>query len=164
MSPSQHTAWVGLGSNLDDPQQQVRSGVRALSELPSCTLTRVSGLYRSPPWGMADQPDFVNAVACLATRLDPHELLGLLKEIELSRGRRRDGPRWGPRTLDLDLLLYDQRAIDTPELVLPHPRMTERAFVLAPLAELDPELQVPGKGHAGELLQQLGMGDCRLVE
>ncbi len=164
MSPQPHTAWIGLGSNLDDPEQQVRQGLRALSGLPSCTLIEASGLYLSPPWGMADQPDFINAAARLATSLGPHELLGLLKAIEMSRGRRRDGPRWGPRSLDLDLLLYDQRTIDTAELVLPHPRMAERAFVLAPLAALDAQLEIPGKGQVGALLQELGMGDCRRLD
>lgn len=157
-------AWVALGSNLDVPLQQVKSGLQALAELDGCSLLRASSLYRSAPWGVTDQPDFVNAVACIETELEPHALLHALVEIEQSQGRRRDGPRWGPRTLDLDLLVYDQRILDTGDLVLPHPRMAERDFVLAPLAEIAPELEIPGLGRVRELLQRLGTHECRLVD
>ncbi len=157
-------AWIALGSNLDAPLQQVKSGLLALAELEGCSLLRASSLYRTAPWGVTDQPDFVNAVACIETELEPHALLQALVGIEHAQGRRRDGPRWGPRTLDLDLLLYEQRILDTDDLVLPHPRMAERAFVLVPLAEISPELEIPGLGQVHELLQSLGAHECRVVD
>lgn len=157
-------AWVALGSNLDEPQKQVKAGLQALTTLHDTSRVRTSGLYRSSPWGMTDQPDFINAVACLETGLEPLVLLHALQKMENAHGRRRDGPRWGPRTLDLDLLMYGQSVLHTDELELPHPRMSTRAFVLVPLAELAPELQIPGHGSVQALLQQLGPHDCHLVE
>lgn len=157
-------AWVALGSNLDDPQRQVESGLQALSTLPDTSLLQASGFYRSAPWGVADQPDFINAVACIETGLEPRPLLHALQNLEDTHGRRRDGPRWGPRTLDLDLLMYGQRVLETADLVLPHPRMSARAFVLAPLAEIAPQLQIPGQGTVEAQLRQLGRHRCHLVE
>lgn len=156
-------AWVALGSNLDKPQRQVEAGLRALQSIPSTTLEQTSSLYRTLPWGMTGQPVFINAVVALDTELEPHDLLQALQAVEQQHGRRRDGPRWGPRTLDLDLLLYDQCRIDTPELTVPHPHMAERAFVLVPLAEIAPHADIPGKGRVDELLQWVDVASCRKI-
>ena len=144
-------AYVGLGSNSDDPVGQVERALHELDALPDTRLGRRSSLYRSAPVGYADQPDFVNAVAALDTSLTDVRLLDALQGIEQRHGRERSFPN-APRTLDLDLLLYGDRVVRSARLVLPHPRMHERAFVLAPLAEIAPEAQVPGHGAAAELL------------
>lgn len=153
-------AWVALGSNLRDPAGQVRRALKRLDAIPDTRLAARSSLYRNPPMGPPDQPDFVNAVAMLTTRLDPFELLRELQRIEREAGRTR-GRRWGERVLDLDLLLWGERVLDAPELVLPHPGMPERAFVLYPLAELAPGLRVPGYGPLGDLLERVS--DTELV-
>ena len=145
-------AYVGLGSNLADPVEQVIAAFEALSALPDTRVTARSTLYGSRPMGPADQPDYVNAVARLATALDPHELLAALQGIEDRAGRDRSGARWGPRTLDLDLLLYGDLECDDDRLVLPHPGMAERAFVLVPLAEIAPDLVLPGHDEPVERL------------
>jgi 2-amino-4-hydroxy-6-hydroxymethyldihydropteridine diphosphokinase len=149
------TAYVGLGSNLPgepgDPRAQLGAAFDALARLPGTRLAGCSSLYRSAPLGHEAQPDFVNAVARLQTRLAPLELLAALQEIERRHGRERPFPN-APRTLDLDLLLFGDLALASAALTLPHPRMHERAFVLRPLAELDPEVQVPGRGRAVDLL------------
>lgn len=142
--------WIGLGSNLDDPAGQVRAGLTALAALPDSRPGRVSELFRSAPVGVTDQPDFCNAVAGLDTDLEPLALLEALQTIERAAGRRRTR-RWGPRTLDLDVLLYSDRRIDLPTLTVPHPRLAERGFVLVPLASVAPDLQIPGKGAAATL-------------
>ena len=147
-------AFVGLGANLENPLQQVR---QAISELDAIGHTRVlahSSLYRSAPVGYADQPDFVNAVAKLQTRLSPHELLEALHVIENRHGRRRS-VRNAPRTLDLDLLLYGTLVVHEEGLTLPHPRMHERAFVLLPLAEIAPDAPLPGHAPVSQLLAQV---------
>jgi 2-amino-4-hydroxy-6-hydroxymethyldihydropteridine diphosphokinase len=147
-------AFVGLGANLENPLQQVR---QAISELDAIEHTRVlvaSSLYRSAPVGYADQPDFINAVAKVQTRLSPHELLDALHAIENRHGRRRS-VRNAPRTLDLDLLLYGTLVVDEDGLTLPHPRMHERAFVLLPLAEIAPEALLPGHAPVSQLLAQV---------
>jgi 2-amino-4-hydroxy-6-hydroxymethyldihydropteridine diphosphokinase len=144
-------AYVGLGANLDDPARHVRGALDELAALPRTRLLRRSSLYRSAPVGYAAQPEFVNAVAALETALDPEALLAELQAIEARHGRRRSF-RDAPRTLDLDLLLYDDAVRSTAALTLPHPRMHERAFVLAPLVEIAPEVAVPGRGPARELL------------
>jgi len=144
-------AWVGLGSNLGDSRQILQTALQALAEIPDTRLESVSSLYRTRPWGVTDQPDFLNAVAALQTDLSPIQLLRQLLTIERHQGRQRTGNRWGPRSLDLDLLLYDQLIQTGDELTLPHPRLHERAFVLVPLAELAPELIVPGRGRVAEL-------------
>jgi len=138
-------AYVGLGSNLDEPAEQVRAGLHALSRVPLTWLAGASGLYANPPMGPQDQPDYVNAVAALDTALDPLLLLDALLAVECMQGRRR-GRRWGPRRLDLDLLLWGDARLRLPRLTLPHPGLHERAFVLYPLAELAPRLDVPGYG------------------
>jgi 2-amino-4-hydroxy-6-hydroxymethyldihydropteridine diphosphokinase len=144
-------AFVALGANLADPAAQVRAGIKALLGLPDSRLVRASSLYRSAPVGICGQPDFVNAVAAMETELTPHALLEALFAIEARFGRRRDFPR-APRTLDLDLLLYDAEMIDTPELRVPHPRMHLRAFVLVPLLEIAPGCRIPGRGNASAWL------------
>lgn len=145
-------AYVGIGSNLDDPAGQVLSAMAALERIPATSVAARASLYRSAPVGKLDQPDFVNSVAALDTALEPQQLLEQLLAIEASHGRRR-GERNAARTLDLDLLLFGERRIDAPALSVPHPRMHERAFVLLPLAEIDAQACVPGRGRVRELLQ-----------
>ncbi len=147
------SAWIGLGSNLDDPRGQLRRAAAALAELPQSRLVALSGHYGSSPLGPQDQPDYVNAAARLDTALEPLALLDALQAIENAQGRVR-ARRWGERTLDLDLLLYGRQRIDLPRLQVPHPGLPQRAFVLCPLAEIAGEgLPVPGFGRLGELLR-----------
>jgi 2-amino-4-hydroxy-6-hydroxymethyldihydropteridine diphosphokinase len=150
------TAYVGLGSNLDDPMRQVTSALQELDRLPETRCVRHSSLYRTRPLGPQDQPDYINAVVHLQTALDPEPLLDALQELEHRHRRLREGPRWGPRTLDLDLLLYDGRQFASDRLVVPHPEMTRRAFVLLPLAEIAPEsLEIPGRGDLAHWLERI---------
>ncbi|HEY0232680.1 MAG TPA: 2-amino-4-hydroxy-6-hydroxymethyldihydropteridine diphosphokinase [Dokdonella sp.] len=153
-------AYVGLGSNLDGPLEQVERALHALSDIAQTQLLRASRRYRTAPWGIAEQPAFVNAVAELATSLPPRDLLDALLGIERAQGRHRDGARWGPRTLDLDLLIYGDLQIESPGLVLPHPRIAERAFVLVPLADLDAGLVIAGAGTVRELLARVDASEC----
>jgi 2-amino-4-hydroxy-6-hydroxymethyldihydropteridine diphosphokinase len=146
--------FIGLGSNLGDPVAQIRSAMQALAAMPETRLVRRSSLYRNPPSGYLDQPEFVNAAAQIETRLEPRELLEQLLAIERVHGRVRDLPN-GPRTLDLDILLYGERTVREPRLTIPHPRMLERAFVLVPLAEIAPEAVVPGRGRIADLAAKL---------
>jgi len=141
-----YPAYVGIGSNLDEPQRQVETTFPRLAGLPGTRLIARSSLYQSPPFGGIEQPDFVNAVAALLTTLAPGELLGELQALEQQAGRTRNGPRWGPRVLDLDLLVYAGRRFDEPGLVVPHPGIAERNFVLLPLGEIAPQLVIPGLG------------------
>ena len=163
MASTEARAFVGLGSNLGDPQACIEQALLALDALPSTRLVRRSRLYRSAPWGITDQPAFVNAVAELTTALTPRELLDALLAIERANGRERNGPRWGPRTLDLDLLTYADLQLDEPGLALPHPHISSRAFVLVPLAELDPDLLLPGSGRIHELVAQVDARDCLAI-
>ena len=140
-----NTAYVALGANLDDPAATVRAAFAALANLPDSRIVHCSSLYRTAPVGIADQPEFINAVAELETSLAPEALLDALLEIEQRFGRIR-AERNGPRTLDLDLLLYNDQYLDLPRLTLPHPRLHLRAFVLQPLAEIAPDLKLPGRG------------------
>jgi 2-amino-4-hydroxy-6-hydroxymethyldihydropteridine diphosphokinase len=146
-------AYVGLGSNLGDREATIRAALGALAAEPSVDVVGVSTLIDTEPVGYLDQPRFLNGVAAVDTDLSPGELLEALLEVERRFGRRRDGmaPN-GPRTLDLDLLLFGDAEIDAPGLTVPHPRMHERGFVLGPLAELAPGLEVPGKGRIETLL------------
>jgi len=144
-------AYVGVGSNLDDPVEQVRAALSELDRLPRTRVTARSSLYRTAPIGRFDQPDFVNAVARLETQLAPSELLTGLHALEARHARVRSTPN-APRTLDLDLLLFGDAVISEPGLEVPHPRMHERAFVLLPLAEIDPAASVPGRGPVADLL------------
>jgi 2-amino-4-hydroxy-6-hydroxymethyldihydropteridine diphosphokinase len=147
-------AYVGIGANLDDPARQVRSAFAALGTLPRSRLVKRSSLYRSAPQGYRAQPDFVNAVAALETELGAAELLAELLALERRAGRTR-GFANAPRTLDLDLLLYGAGRIDAPGLLVPHPRMHERAFVLIPLLEIAPQAAIPGLGPARAALDRL---------
>jgi 2-amino-4-hydroxy-6-hydroxymethyldihydropteridine diphosphokinase len=148
-----HTAFVALGSNLGDPEKNVRQAVAALAELPQSQLVCSSSLYRTAPVDAADQPDYINAVAQLSTELAPRALLAALLDIENRFGRKRSF-RNAPRTLDLDLLLYDEQCLAEPGLCVPHPRMHQRAFVLAPLLELAPRCIIPGIGPAADWLER----------
>jgi 2-amino-4-hydroxy-6-hydroxymethyldihydropteridine diphosphokinase len=158
-------AYVGLGSNLQQPRLQVSEALAELALLPETHLTARSSLYRTQPLGPAGQPDYINAVAAITTGLSAQTLLEALQALENRHGRVRTDVRWGPRTLDLDLLLYGDAVIDTPGLQVPHPRMAERAFMLVPLAEIAPDdLQIPGSGGLHELILQVSEADVeRLV-
>lgn len=136
-------AYLGIGTNLGDRLLNVRGALAELARLPGTQLTAISRLYGSAPWGKPDQPDFLNMVAEVQTALEPLQLLHECKRIERMQGRVA-GERWGPRVLDIDILLYDRLVVNTPELVVPHPRMWERRFVLQPLADLAPQLAGPG--------------------
>jgi 2-amino-4-hydroxy-6-hydroxymethyldihydropteridine diphosphokinase len=157
-------AYVALGSNLDQPRRQLQRATTALAALPHTHIVARSHDYATPPWGMSDQPEFVNAVVALDTSLTSLELLDVLQSIERAHGRRRDGPRWGPRTLDLDLLLYGGEMREDARLQLPHPHIAERAFVLLPLAEIARQLDIPGHGRVDALLARLDSGGCRRLE
>jgi 2-amino-4-hydroxy-6-hydroxymethyldihydropteridine diphosphokinase len=147
-------AYIGIGANLGVPAAQVAFALERLAQLPGTTLADCSRLYRSAAWGPIAQPDFVNAVAALDTSLSSADLMQGLLDIERDAGRERV-ERWGPRLLDLDLLLYGEERIDAAALHVPHPRLHERAFVLLPLAELAPSLQIPGRGCVAELLESV---------
>lgn len=141
------TACIGLGANLGDAEGTVRAALQALDSLPRTRLVAASRLYRTPAWGVEDQPPFVNAAAVVETQLPAIELLHALLGAEQEFGRTRvPGERWGPRTLDLDLLLYGQQVIDVPGLRVPHPYLHERAFALLPLAEIAPDAVIAGHG------------------
>ncbi|MFO7604106.1 MAG: 2-amino-4-hydroxy-6-hydroxymethyldihydropteridine diphosphokinase [Gammaproteobacteria bacterium] len=146
------TAYIGLGSNLDHPQTQLRQAIDAIAVLPGCRRLALSSLYRSRPLGPQDQPDYINAVMAIETTLAPLALLDELQAIEQAQGRVRGAERWGPRTLDLDLLLYAAEEYDAPRLKIPHPGLHERSFVLYPLYEIAPALVIPGRGALVELL------------
>ena len=148
-------AYVGLGANLGEPRRQLTEALTAMSGLPETRLARHSSFYRTAPVGYEDQPEFLNAVAALDTRLAPGVLLEGLQGIERRHHRERSFPN-APRTLDLDLLLFGEEQIARPGLTVPHPRMHERAFVLQPLLELDSEISIPGKGRASTLLSACG--------
>jgi len=149
------TAYIALGSNLGDARGQVLAAFDALDRLPHTRLTGRSPLYLTPPWGVLEQPSFINAVACLDTTLAPHALLDALLATERAAGRVRDGERWGPRTLDLDILHMDGTTVSDERLALPHPRIHERAFVLLPLNDLAPDLLLPDQGRVSDLLASL---------
>ncbi|WP_027858324.1 2-amino-4-hydroxy-6-hydroxymethyldihydropteridine diphosphokinase [Marinobacterium jannaschii] len=150
MSP-EILCYIGLGSNLEDPRQQVTTALAELDLIPQTTLLQASSLYRSDPVGPQDQPDFINAVALLRTTLEAHQLLDQLQQLEQSHRRVRK-QHWGPRTLDLDLLLYGDEHIATERLSVPHPFMQERSFVLWPLSEISPGLVLPDGSRLSDLL------------
>ena len=159
-------SYIGLGSNLDNPQLQLTTALAGLKDIPDTSLVKYSSFYRSKPVGPGNQPDFINAVALLDSGLTAHQLLGRLQTIENRQGRIRDRQRWGPRTLDLDMLMYGNEIINEPELIVPHPEIRHRNFVLMPLLELAPDIQIPGLGRADELLADIGhagltkLGEC----
>ena len=153
-------AYIGIGSNLDDPMAQVTQAIAELPEIPDSFYCGASSLYRSSPMGSVEQPDYINAAAAMVTRLEPKELLQKLREIEDKHGRRRTGERWGPRTLDLDLLAFSDVVTSDEVLTLPHPGIAERNFVLLPLCELAPHLEIPGLGSVIALVNAIpGIGD-----
>lgn len=145
-------AYIGLGSNLATPEAQIYSARLAISNLDDVSEQGFSSLYRSPPMGPQNQPDYVNAVMEITTDLPAIDLLRCLQQIELDHGRVRKDERWGARTLDLDILLYGQHIIDQPDLIVPHYDLTRRAFVLYPLHEVTPRLNLPGLGEIAGLL------------
>lgn len=154
---------MALGSNLRDPGGQLRAGVAALGRLPQTRVEVCSSFYASAPVGYADQPDFVNAVAAISTGLSARELLDALLAIERNQGRVRELPN-GPRTLDLDIVLYGNHTICEPGLTVPHPRMRERAFVMVPLAEIAPDAEVPGLGRVRDLLDGVDRASVRVLD
>jgi 2-amino-4-hydroxy-6-hydroxymethyldihydropteridine diphosphokinase len=156
-------AYIALGSNLDNPKMQIQDAFAELDEIESTRLLQTSSLYASAPWGYANQPDFVNAVAAVETQLPPRRLLDELLKIETWHGRERSFAN-APRTLDLDIALYGDEIVDEESLKIPHPRMHERAFVLAPLAEIAPALVIPGHGAIAKLLEGCEDATLRRIE
>ena len=153
-STSPITAYIGLGSNLEDPVDQVRRALDELDQIPHTHLITASSLYRSDPVGPPGQPDYINAVAEIETSLDPIPLLRELQAIEQAHERVRI-VRWGPRTLDLDLLLYADQEINDPDLIVPHVMLPERGFVLYPLQEIAPSIEIPGRGSLASPIHQV---------
>jgi 2-amino-4-hydroxy-6-hydroxymethyldihydropteridine diphosphokinase len=147
-------AYVGLGANLGDREGTIAAALRLLGEHEGVRVVRVSSLRETDPVGVVDQPPFLNGVALVETELAPRELLAALLDVERRLGRVRD-VRWGPRTIDLDLLVVGDVELDEPGLTVPHPRLHERRFALEPLAELDPGLLIPGRGRVSDLLARL---------
>ena len=156
MTASWTPAYVALGSNLDDQRAQVGRAFDALATLPDTRLVARSPSYRSAPLGPVSQPDFVNAVAGLLTQLAPRALLDALKSLEAALGREAPVVRWGPRRIDLDLLVHGAARVEEPGLSVPHPGLAERAFVLLPLADVAPDLEVPGLGRVRSLAARVG--------
>lgn len=159
-----HPAYVALGSNLDDPVRQVRRAFDALATLPATRVIARSPLYRSVPMGPVAQPDFINAVAGLLTQLDAMSLLSALKRLEGSLGRAAPVVRWGPRLIDLDLLVHGTTELANDMIMVPHPGIVERAFVLAPLADVAPSLLVPGRGRVNALLEHIDRAGLQRLE
>ncbi len=147
-------AFIALGSNLNDPLSQIEAAFRALAALPATRLTARSPSYRNRALGPEPQPDFINAVAKLLTGLSPHQLLDALQSIESAQGRERRAQRWAPRVIDLDLLLYGDLQMRDRRLTLPHPELIQRRFVLQPLSDIAPDLEIPGHGALRDLLQR----------
>ena len=150
---NQVSVYIGIGSNLDDPIAHVTQAIEELRLLPNTDLFCTSSLYKSAPMGPADQPDYINAVCEMLTGLAPLELLDELQAIEQAHGRIRHAERWGPRTLDLDILLFGEKIISNERLQIPHPGLDQRSFVLYPLQEITPELSIPGAGRLADLIE-----------
>ena len=148
-------AYVGLGANLGDHEATIRRALELLAEQDGIEVLAVSRLRETDPVGVEDQPRFLNGAAALETTLGPRALLDTLLRVERELGRVREGVRFGPRTIDLDLLLYDAEIVEEPGLTVPHPRLHERRFALEPLAELDPGLELPGRGPVSDVLARL---------
>ncbi|WP_262662534.1 2-amino-4-hydroxy-6-hydroxymethyldihydropteridine diphosphokinase [Vibrio alginolyticus] len=149
------TAYIAVGSNLADPVSQAKQAIEALKTLPKSEFVQASSLYSSIPMGPQNQPDYINAVVSINTSLTPIELLNCTQAIEQEQGRVRKDERWGPRTLDLDIVLYGNEVINSERLIVPHYGMKEREFVLYPLAEIAPSLQLPDGTEVSELLEQV---------
>jgi 2-amino-4-hydroxy-6-hydroxymethyldihydropteridine diphosphokinase len=157
-------AWVGLGGNHEDSRAVLSAALTLIGDHPDISLLRCSRMYRSRPWGVSGQADFINAVAELETGLSPADLLQSLLSIENQLGRVRDGQQWGPRCIDLDLLACEELILKSKDLELPHPFMHLRAFVLVPLLELEPEFRIPGVGKAQHELELLGRRELESVQ
>lgn len=158
-------AFVGLGGNVGDVASTLAEAIWAMDSLPQTSVRSQSGMYRSPPWGRTDQPHFVNAVVELQTRLAAIALLDSLVEIEEKLGRvRNPDDRWGPRTIDLDLLVFGDQSLRVPGLQVPHPRLHERGFVLVPLAEIAPSLEIPGLGRVSDLLAAIDASGVEAID
>ena len=155
-------AYVGLGANLGPREETLRRAVERLGGLKGVTVVALSSLRETEPVGVVDQPPFLNGAVAIETDLSPRDLLEALLEIERTLGRVRDRSRWGPRTIDLDLLLYGGEVVEEPGLSVPHPLLGERRFALEPLAELDPNLEIPGVGEVSTLLAALDLGGNHL--
>jgi len=155
-------AYVGIGSNLDSPQDQVERAIDALAEIENTILVRTSPFYRSAALDGSKQPDYINAVSALLTRLDAGRLLEALQEIERAHGRTRSAEKWTPRTLDLDLLVYSNASIDGKDLKVPHPGIGERNFVLLPLLDIAPHLLIPGQGSVAGLAAAVDTSNPRI--
>jgi 2-amino-4-hydroxy-6-hydroxymethyldihydropteridine diphosphokinase len=148
-------AFIGVGANLGDREEAISRALDRLGRRPDVDVLRVSALRETDPVGVTDQPRFLNGAVLVETDLEPRALLDVLLAVESELGRTRDGPRFGPRTIDLDLLVFGDREVSEPGLRVPHPRLAERAFALEPLAELDPDLEIPGRGRVEDLLRGL---------
>ncbi len=158
-------AFVGLGGNVGDVASTLAEAIWAMDSLPQTSVRNQSGLYRSPPWGRTDQPHFINAVVELQTRMAPIVLLDSLVEIEEKLGRvRNPDDRWGPRRIDLDLLVFGDQSLQSPGLQVPHPRLHERGFVLVPLAEIAPGLEIPGLGRVSDLLAAIDASGVEAID
>ena len=155
------TVYLGLGANLNAPRKQIHAAVAALKALKDVEFVCVSHDYASKPMGPQDQPDYVNAVACVKTALEPEQLLDLTQAIELEHGRVRKEERWGPRTLDIDILLFGNDVIDTPRLTVPHYGLTEREFVVYPLLEIAPTLVLPNNQSLADITKTLPLNDLQ---
>jgi 2-amino-4-hydroxy-6-hydroxymethyldihydropteridine diphosphokinase len=150
------SAWIGLGANLGDPPAQLREALRLIGARPGIRVVATSRFYRSAPLGPGEQPDYCNAVCAVETDLNPDRLLTHLHEVERAMGRQRPPQRWAPRLIDLDLLHYERVRMKTSRITLPHPELHKRNFVVVPLAEIAPELELPELGRVDELAEKLG--------
>jgi len=156
MIPPPIRAFIGLGANVGEVETTLTEAMWAIDSLPQTSIRAQSKFYRTPPWGLLDQPEFINAVVEVQTRLVPRILLNYLLDVETRFGRERsEGEKWGPRELDLDLLIFGDEQIDMPGMHLPHPHLHERAFVLVPLAEIAAALEIPGLGKVSDLLAKV---------
>jgi 2-amino-4-hydroxy-6-hydroxymethyldihydropteridine diphosphokinase len=157
--------FIGLGGNQGDVLGTLKAAIADISALPGVKVTGQSGFYQTPPWGGIEQPDYINAVVEMQVSVEPDALLQALLDIERRHGRnRRVEQQWGPRTLDCDILLFGERRLHSVSLSIPHPRMTQRAFVLVPLSEIDPEIAIPDFGLLATALQRLPPQPIRLIE
>ena len=156
-------AYIGLGSNMKSPKRQIESAIKSIEEMATIQVLKVSSLYKSKPIGPQNQDDYINAVAKIGTDLMPYELLECMQSIENKQGRIRK-ERWGPRTLDLDILMFGDEIIKDDKLTIPHLDIENRSFVLAPLAEIDFDCLIPGKGIARDLLTIIGQEDLEIIQ
>ncbi len=156
-------SYIGIGSNLDDPIHQVNKAILNIQKIPKTCFIVASSLYESSPMGPSNQPNYINAVVAILTLLEPHDLLGELQRIEIQQKRIRSTEKWGPRTIDIDLLIFSNEEINDESLILPHPGIQHRNFVLAPLAEIAPDLVVKGLENVVDLLNKLQDSEVKLI-